>query len=249
MTTLEHVDLELTGMTCAACANRIEKKLNKLEGVTASVNYATEKASVDFDLSSVSADELVAAVESIGYGAVLPKADEPAVPTVDPADERLADLRRRMIVAIALGIPVLLVSMIPALQFRGWQWLALALATPVAEAVAYARKRRIKHVDASSWSLGGQLRALWTIATSAVTVFFVAADQKTETIAALMRSLRGFLVTDRGSTFGLWAMELHPRHRPHPPHREGFAAHAARTAASHLRNLRPPAQEHSFHQD
>lgn len=82
-----------------------------------------------------------------------------------------------------------------------------ALAAPVAEAVAYARKRRIKHVDASSWSLAGQLQALWTIATSAVTVFFVASDQKAETIAALMRSLRGFLVTDRGSQFGFWAME------------------------------------------
>jgi transposase len=82
-----------------------------------------------------------------------------------------------------------------------------ALAAPVAEAIAYARKRRIKHVDASSWSLSGQLRALWTIATSAVTVFFVASDQKTETISALMRSLRGFLVTDRGSQFGFWVME------------------------------------------
>lgn len=82
-----------------------------------------------------------------------------------------------------------------------------ALAAPVTAAVAYARKRRIKHVDASSWSLAGQLRALWTIATSAVTVFFVATDQKTETIKGLMRSLRGFLVTDRGSQFGFWVMK------------------------------------------
>lgn len=82
-----------------------------------------------------------------------------------------------------------------------------ALVAPVAEAIAYARKRRIKHVDASSWSLAGQLRALWTIATSAVTVFFVTTDQKSETIAALMRTLRGFLVTDRGTQFGFWGME------------------------------------------
>lgn len=82
-----------------------------------------------------------------------------------------------------------------------------AFATPVAQAGAYARKRRIKHVDASSWSLAGQLRALWTIATSAVTVFFVTGDQKAETISGLMRSLRGFLVTDRGSQFGFWVME------------------------------------------
>ena len=127
---LEHLDLELTGMTCAACANRIEKKLNKLDGVTATVNYATEKATVTYAAGQVSADQLVEAVESIGYGALLPSAvtDD----SVDPAAQRLADLRRRLVLAIALGTPVLLMSMIPALQFRGWQWLALALSTPVA---------------------------------------------------------------------------------------------------------------------
>jgi len=72
MNTLEHVDLELTGMTCAACANRIEKKLNNLDGVNASVNFATEKASVTFDAGHTSTDQLLAAVESIGYGATLP---------------------------------------------------------------------------------------------------------------------------------------------------------------------------------
>ncbi|MFM7687421.1 MAG: heavy metal translocating P-type ATPase [Actinomycetota bacterium] len=128
MTTLEHVELELTGMTCAACANRIEKKLNRLDGVTASVNYATEKATVDFDAAQVSPDQLVEAVASIGYGASLPH----ALDDVDPADERLADLRRRMILALVLGLPVLLLSMVPGLQFRGWQWLVLVLATPVA---------------------------------------------------------------------------------------------------------------------
>ncbi|MBI4935833.1 MAG: cadmium-translocating P-type ATPase [Actinobacteria bacterium] len=127
---LEHLDLELTGMTCAACANRIEKKLNKLDGVTATVNYATEKATVTFAAGQMSADQLVEAVESIGYGAALPSAIDDGSP--DPATERLADLRRRLILAIALGTPVLLMSMIPALQFRGWQWLALVLATPVA---------------------------------------------------------------------------------------------------------------------
>ena len=128
MTTLEHVELELTGMTCAACANRIEKRLNRLDGVTASVNYATERATVDFDASQVSPDQLVDAVASIGYGAALPH----ALPDTDPADERLADLRKRMVVALVLGLPVLLLSMVPALQFSGWQWLVLALATPVA---------------------------------------------------------------------------------------------------------------------
>jgi Cu+-exporting ATPase len=127
---LEHLDLELTGMTCAACANRIEKKLNKLDGVTATVNYATEKATVTYAAGQVSADQLVEAVESIGYGALLPSAV--ADDSIDPAATRLADLRRRLILAIALGTPVLLMSMIPSLQFRGWQWLALVLSTPVA---------------------------------------------------------------------------------------------------------------------
>ena len=125
----ETLDLELTGMTCAACAHRIEKKLNRLDGVTATVNYATEKANVSFDPSVASPDALIAAVESIGYGALLPApvGEERA----DPALARIADLQRRLIVAIALGVPVLLISMIPALQFRSWQWVVLVLATPV----------------------------------------------------------------------------------------------------------------------
>ncbi len=131
---LEQLDLELTGMTCAACANRIEKKLNRLDGVTATVNYATEKATVHFDAGHVSADQLVEAVESIGYGVHLPSAVDDGT---DPNAERLDDLRRRLVVAVALGVPVLLLSMIPALQFRGWQWLTLVLATPVAVWSAY----------------------------------------------------------------------------------------------------------------
>ncbi|MEI8238711.1 MAG: cation-translocating P-type ATPase, partial [Actinomycetota bacterium] len=126
---LSRVDLALTGMTCAACASRIEKKLNRLDGVTATVNYATEKATVTFDPSKVAPDRLVETVESIGYGALLPtqvQADGP-----DPADVRIADLWRRLVVAAVLGVPVLLLSMISALQFSGWQWLALVLATPV----------------------------------------------------------------------------------------------------------------------
>lgn len=82
-----------------------------------------------------------------------------------------------------------------------------ALAAPVDEAVDYAQRRRIKHVDASSWALGGQLRALWTIATRLVTVFFVTNDQKTGTVTDLLKSLRGFLVTDRGAQFTFWAMD------------------------------------------
>ena len=127
---LDQLDLELTGMTCASCAGRIEKKLNRLDGVTASVNYATEKASVSFDAAKVSTDQLVAAVESIGYGAIVPSDDPSDEP--DPNEVRLADLRRRLVLATVLGVPVLLLSMVPAFQFRGWQWVCLVLATPVA---------------------------------------------------------------------------------------------------------------------
>ncbi len=125
-----HVDLPVTGMTCAACANRIERKLNKLDGVTATVNYATEKASVDFDPGVVGASELITTIESIGYGATLP---ESTVATIDEApDPHLESLRRRLRVSLMLGVPVLLLSMVEAFQFRNWQWLAFALAAPVA---------------------------------------------------------------------------------------------------------------------
>jgi Cu+-exporting ATPase len=117
------VELPITGMTCASCANRIERKLNKLDGVRATVNYATERASVQFDAATVAPEELVATVEAAGYGAALPSAPAEADPT--------AELRRRLIVSAALALPVLLLSMIPALQFDYWQWLALQLATPV----------------------------------------------------------------------------------------------------------------------
>ena len=127
--TLEHVDLQLTGMTCAACAMRIEKKLNRLDGVTATVNYATERATVAFEPERVDTTALITAVQSIGYDAALPSQTDP---DHDPAVARLEDLRRRLVAAIVLGVPVLVVSMASPLQFRGWQWVALVLATPVA---------------------------------------------------------------------------------------------------------------------
>ena len=134
----EHVDLELTGMTCATCAMRIEKKLNKLDGVTAMVNDATEKAAITFDPALADAERMIATVESIGYGAALPP---PIGEQGDDAEDRglarIADLQRRLVVAIAAGVPVLVLSMVPALQFRGWQWAALVLATPVAAWSAY----------------------------------------------------------------------------------------------------------------
>ncbi len=126
----ERVDFEITGMTCAACAARIERRLNKLEGVTASVNYATERARVDFDPGMQQPEALIAAIERTGYGAHIPVVGE------EPVD-RAASLRRRLILAIVLGVPVLLLSMVPGLQFDGWQWVALALATPVATWAAW----------------------------------------------------------------------------------------------------------------
>jgi P-type Cu+ transporter len=124
----EHLQLPIVGMTCASCANRIERNLNKLDGVTASVNYATEKATVDFDAASVAPEQLVAAVEAAGYQAVLPLS-EPAA-AGDETDET-APLRRRLLVSLALMLPVLAMSMIPPLQFESWQWLSLTLAAPV----------------------------------------------------------------------------------------------------------------------
>ena len=122
------LELPITGMTCASCANRIERNLNKLDGVTASVNYATEKATVDFDPDAVTPDDLVAAVEAAGYQAVLPS-DEPEA--AEPEADELAPLRRRLIISAVLSLPVLLIAMIRPLQFDNWQWLCLQLATPV----------------------------------------------------------------------------------------------------------------------
>ena len=118
------VDLALEGMTCAACANRIERKLNKLEGVDASVNYATEQAAVRFDPERVTVADLLGAVESAGYHAV-PAAE--ARGSVDRADA----VRRRLVVAAVLTAPLVVLAMVMPLQFEGWEWLALALATPV----------------------------------------------------------------------------------------------------------------------
>ncbi|MFQ1000678.1 heavy metal translocating P-type ATPase [Modestobacter sp. SSW1-42] len=128
---LDEVRLDITGMTCASCANRIERKLNKLDGVQASVNYATEAATVRFDPARVDTDRLLATVSAAGYSAALPA--PPAVddaPVADaPAPE--AALRQRLLVSAALTLPVLVLSMVPAWQFANWQWLALTLASPV----------------------------------------------------------------------------------------------------------------------
>ncbi|MGE5762710.1 MAG: heavy metal translocating P-type ATPase [Mycobacterium leprae] len=133
------VDLAIRGMTCASCAARIERKLNRLNGVSAVVNFATEKASVTYDPSQASPEQLVAAVEATGYTATLPRRDVAARPEeatlaedgtgVD--DDETAVLRRRLRISAALSLPVLLLAMVPPLQFEHWQWLALTLTAPV----------------------------------------------------------------------------------------------------------------------
>jgi Cu+-exporting ATPase len=128
MTSIEtpsRIELEIGGMTCTSCAARVEKKLNKLEGVVeANVNYATELASVAYDAGHVQPRDLVRTVEAAGYTAALPSETETKTDLVRP-------LRNRLLASAALTVPLLLLSMVPALQFGGWEWLAFALATPI----------------------------------------------------------------------------------------------------------------------
>jgi Cu+-exporting ATPase len=116
--------LDVTGMTCASCAARIEKKLGKVDGVSASVNYATNKVLV-LAPPGLPVEDLIKTVEAAGYGASVPVPDAPPLP--DPAEQ----LRRRVTISAALAVPVILLGMIPALHFTGWQWVSLVLATPV----------------------------------------------------------------------------------------------------------------------
>ncbi|MGW3320128.1 heavy metal translocating P-type ATPase [Streptomyces fungicidicus] len=128
------VELAIGGMTCASCAARIEKKLNRMEGVTATVNYATEKARVSYG-GEVTVPDLIATVEATGYTARRPAPpDEPAGGGTPEPDE-LLPLRQRLITAVVLAVPVIAMAMVPALQFEYWQWLSLTLAAPV---VTYA---------------------------------------------------------------------------------------------------------------
>jgi Cu+-exporting ATPase len=128
-------ELVIGGMTCASCAARIEKKLNKLDGVKAAVNFATGTARVSFP-ASVTAEDLISVVGQAGYTAALPasREDEPGGGEAGAGDggAEAAALRQRLLVSLALAIPVVALAMIPAWQFRNWQWLALALASPVA---------------------------------------------------------------------------------------------------------------------
>ncbi|WP_431973730.1 heavy metal translocating P-type ATPase [Micromonospora haikouensis] len=129
------IELAIGGMTCASCAARIEKKLNRMDGVTATVNYATEKATVSY-ADSVTPDDLIATVTKTGYTAALPPPPSPspspesATAAAEPVDE-LRGLRTRLWVSVALAVPVVVLAMVPAWQFDYWQWLSLTLAAPV----------------------------------------------------------------------------------------------------------------------
>jgi len=154
-------DLVINGMTCASCASRIERKLNRLDGVTATVNFATETARVDFPATLAIAD-LIGAVERAGYTATLP------APRRD--DRAPAGAPRRLVASAVLGVPVVAVAMVPALQFPGWGWVALALTTPVATWGAWPFHRaavaNARHATATMdtlVSLGVTTAYLWSL--------------------------------------------------------------------------------------
>jgi Cu+-exporting ATPase len=126
------IELDISGMTCASCANRVERKLNKLDGVAATVNYATEKARVSYPVG-LAPEELVRTVEQAGYGATLPRPREAAgeAGTEGAQHDPSRSLRDRLLVSLVLTVPVVAMAMVPALQFINWQWLSLTLAAPV----------------------------------------------------------------------------------------------------------------------
>ena len=171
MNDLGLIELDIQGMTCASCAARIEKKLNKLDGVSATVNYATEKATVHVP-AGYDPQDLVATVENAGYGATLPapkrqKDDDTAEPAADP---ELTGLRQRFIGAAILSVPVILMAMIPALQFTYWQWASLTLAAPVVVWAGWPFHRaawtNLKHGAATMdtlISLGTLAAFLWSL--------------------------------------------------------------------------------------
>ena len=125
------VELSIDGMTCASCAARVEKKLNKLDGVTATVNFATEKARVTYG-GDVTPEQLVATVDDAGYQAHLPAPEGSATESKTTVeDDPTASIRQRLLISLVLTVPVIAMAMVPAMQFTNWQWLSLTLAAPV----------------------------------------------------------------------------------------------------------------------
>lgn len=138
LTDVSEVELAIGGMTCASCAARIEKKLNRMDGVEATVNYATEKAKVSYRGDDVAVSDLIATVEATGYSAVEPApagADNVSESGTAEEPDPLRSLRQRLVTTVALAVPVIAMAMVPAFQFEYWQWLSLTLTAPV---VTYA---------------------------------------------------------------------------------------------------------------
>lgn len=173
VTSTHHVTLSVSGMTCASCAARIEKRLNKIDGVHADVNFATAQAAVSYP-DAVSPDDLVAAVAATGYSATLPP--PPGAPTDEAEAE--APYLSRLLGSAALAVPVVALSMVPALQFPGWAWLALALTTPVVSWGAWpfhrATATNLRHGAAtmdtliSVGVLAAYLWSTWELASSSI---------------------------------------------------------------------------------
>ncbi|MFH8433602.1 heavy metal translocating P-type ATPase, partial [Streptomyces sp. NPDC018007] len=175
------VELAIGGMTCASCAARIEKKLNRMDGVEATVNYATEKAKVTYQGSEVSVDDLIATVEATGYTARRPAppataprtgggTDAADAPAQDAEDDGLTSLRQRLTTAVVLAVPVIAMAMVPALQFDYWQWLSLTLTAPVVTYAAWPFHRaawtNAKHGAATMdtlISVGTSAAFLWSL--------------------------------------------------------------------------------------
>jgi Cu+-exporting ATPase len=177
------VELAIGGMTCASCAARIEKKLNRMDGVTATVNYSTEKAKVTYLGADVSVDDLIATVEATGYTARPPAPPAVSVPLLpgeagaagaaaaeSADDDGLTTLRERLITAVLLAVPVIAMAMIPALQFDYWQWLSLTLTAPVVTYAAWPFHRaawtNAKHGAATMdtlISVGTSAAFLWSL--------------------------------------------------------------------------------------
>ncbi|MGW8667396.1 heavy metal translocating P-type ATPase [Streptomyces niveus] len=170
------VELAIGGMTCASCAARIEKKLNRMDGVEATVNYATEKAKVSYRGEAVSVGDLIATVEATGYTAAEPPPPRPAGGEVasrsaeEEADDELRPLRQRLITAVVLSVPVIAMAMIPALQIEYWQWLSLTLAAPVVTYAAWpfhrAAWKNARHGAATMdtlISVGTSAAFLWSL--------------------------------------------------------------------------------------
>ncbi|MFE9698795.1 heavy metal translocating P-type ATPase, partial [Streptomyces sp. NPDC006270] len=176
------VELAIGGMTCASCAARIEKKLNRMDGVAATVNYATEKAKVTYLGADVSVEDLIATVEATGYTARPPSppasTGSPGSHVTDAAagaaesadDDGLTTLRQRLVTAVLLAVPVIAMAMIPALQFDYWQWLSLTLTAPVITYAAWPFHRaawtNAKHGAATMdtlISVGTSAAFLWSL--------------------------------------------------------------------------------------